>query len=180
MLQFLKRNQPFSHEPRIIDLEKPIKIVGLSIQTDTKNVYKHVPDLGKRFHELKKNKGIPNPIKPWGFAAVSKDFDKDNGTWKYIVGDMVTSFDGVPSEFETFEIPAIKYAVITVRPKNQYLWGFTISQTKKYLYKKWLPKSGYKPAGIIDDFEYHDEKSFREKDAEIDLYIAIKKERGKK
>ncbi len=174
MLSIFNRKKPTNQGPRIVDLDGPIKIVGLSIQTDSKNVYKQVPALGKEFHELKNEKGIPNPKKPWGFAAVSKDFDKDKGTWKYIIGDMVTSFDGVPSEFETYEIPAIKYAVITIRPKNKFLWGLTISQTKKYIYKKWMPEAGYRPAGIIDDFEYHDERSFREKGAEIDLYIAIK------
>lgn len=174
MFSFFKRNHSIDQGPRIVDLKKPIKIVGLSIQTDSKNVYKQVPELGQRFHEIKNKKGIPHPIKPWGFAAVSKNFDKHAGTWTYIIGDMVTGFDGVPLEFETFEIPAIKYAVFTIRPKNQYLWAYTISQTKKFVYKKWLPQSEYEPAGIIDDFEYHDERSFRQKGAEIDLYVAIK------
>jgi AraC family transcriptional regulator len=174
MFSFFKRKEQPDQGSRIVELKKTIKIVGLSIQTDSKNVYKQVPELGQRFHKLKNEKGIPHPIKPWGFAAVSKDFDKDAGTWNYIIGDMVSSFEGVPEDFETFEIPAIKYTVFTIRPKNQYLWGYTISQTKKFVYKKWLPQNGYEPAGIIDDFEYHDERSFQPKGAEIDLYVAIK------
>ncbi len=38
----------------------------------------------------------------------------------------------------------------------------------------WLPQSGYLPARIVDDFEWHDERSTRKKGAEIDLYVAIK------
>ena len=174
MFSFFKRNQQLDQGPRIVDLKKPIKIVGLSMQTDSKNVYTQIPELGEKFLELKNEKGIPHPIKPWGFAAVTREFDKKARTWTYIIGDMVSGFDGVSNEFETFEIPAIKYAVFTIRPKNQYLWAYTISQTKKFVYKKWMPQNGYEPAGIIDDFEWHDERSFREKGAEIDLYVAIK------
>ena len=37
-----------------------------------------------------------------------------------------------------------------------------------------MPKSGYEPAGVIDDFEYHDERGTRKRNPEIDLYVAIK------
>jgi AraC family transcriptional regulator len=74
-----------------------------------------------------------------------------------------------------FEIPAITYAVFPVRPKNKRGWGMAIANAKGYAYTTWLPKSGYEPAGVIDDFEYHDERSTRERSPEIDLYVAIKR-----
>ena len=174
MLSFLKKKfVPF--EPKIIHLKGPIKIVGLSIKTDSKNVFKQIPELGKQFNETKKEKGLPNRKTPWGFVSVCLDFNKEHGTWTNIIGDVVTSYKGKPSEFISFDIPAITYAVFSIRPKNRHFWSWTITQTKKYAYEKWLPNSPYERAGIIDDFEYHDARSFSVKNPEIELYIAIKK-----
>ncbi|MGB7539682.1 MAG: hypothetical protein WBM17_14165 [Anaerolineales bacterium] len=50
-----------------------------------------------------------------------------------------------------------------------------IANVKRYAYNIWLPQSGYEPSGVIDDFEYHDERGVRRSNPEIDLYIAIKK-----
>ena len=44
----------------------------------------------------------------------------------------------------------------------------------------WLPNSKYKPAKIIDDIEYHDERSLRKENPESDLYVAIKEKTGTK
>jgi len=73
----------FAHDitlvtPRIVDLEQPIQIVGMGIDTTIKNVYRDVPALGKRFEQYKLSHEIPNKKTPWGFAAVSKGFDKTN------------------------------------------------------------------------------------------------------
>jgi len=52
-------------------------------------------------------------------------------------------------------------------------WGYTIGKMKQYIYRKWLPSSEYTNTGIIDDFEYHDQRSIQKK-PEIALYIAIR------
>ena len=41
-------------ESQIVDLNEPIKIIGLSIDTNVKSVYRDVPKLGKQFNKLKK------------------------------------------------------------------------------------------------------------------------------
>ena len=64
-----------------------------------------------------------------------------------------------------FEIPAITYAVFPVRPRNRLAWGPAIANAKGYAYTAWMPGSGYEPAGLIDDFEYHDERSTRRESA---------------
>jgi predicted transcriptional regulator YdeE len=87
---------------------------------------------------------------------------------------VVTSLKDVPQGLRTFEIPAIKYAVFPIKPKNRFGWPFAIAEAKRYAYTIWLPKSGYQVAGVIDDFEYHDERSTRKKDPMADLYVAIK------
>ena len=108
------------------------------------------------------------------FAAISKDFDEDAQTFHYIIGDVVTSFEEIPVGLMAFEIPALKYAIFPIRPKNRFGWAVGIVSTKKHIYSEWLPNSEYEPAGIIDDFEYHDDRSVRKNNPEIDLYVAIK------
>jgi predicted transcriptional regulator YdeE len=159
--------------PRIVDLEQPIKIIGMSVDTDLTRIYRDVPSLGKQFQKHKHTHKIPNPKQPWSFAAVSKGFDKEKGTFSYIMGDVVTSLEEIPAGLMVFEIPAIKYAIFPVRPKNRFGWGIAIANTKRYAYTAWLPNSEYEPAGVIDDFEYHDERSVRKNNPEIDLYVAI-------
>ena len=164
-------------QPRIVDLEHPIKIVGMAMDTNMSRIYRDVPSLGKKFQEYKKHQKIPAKKEPWGFAAVGKGFNKATGAFSYTMGDVVTSLENVPAGLAAFEIPAIRYAVFPVRPKNRFGWGLAIANVKRYAYNVWLPKSGYVPAGAIDDFEYHDERGLRKHDPEIDLYVAIRKKR---
>jgi predicted transcriptional regulator YdeE len=163
------------YEPRIVQLEQPITIIGMSMDTTLKSIYRDVPALARQFEELKRAHPIPNKKEPWAFAAVSKDFDPAAGTQTYIMGDVVTSTEGMLDGLISFEIPALTYAIFPVRPKNRFGWGPAIANTKGYAYTVWMPKSAYQPAGVIDDFEYHDERSTPKRSPEIDLYVAIKK-----
>jgi len=169
----------FAHDirgtkPRIVDLPEPMLIVGLSMETSVSQVRRDVPALADQYRHFKLEHGVPNLRQPWAFVAVSRSFDPSTGSFWYMVGDVVTSFDAVPRELETFEIPAIKYAVFPVRPRNRFGWPVAIAGAKRYAFTEWLPDSGYEPAGVIDDFEYHDERSTRKRNAQIDLYVAIK------
>ncbi len=163
-----------SVEPCILNLEQPILIVGMSVATDLKNVFRDIPALGKRFAKYKQTHEIPNKKLPWGFAAVSRGLDKEKGAFSYFMGDQVTTLEQVPEGLAPFEIPISKYAVFPIRPRNQLGWPIAITSAKKYIYGTWLPNSIYEPAGTIDDFEYHDERSVRKPNPEIDLYVAIK------
>ena len=164
-------------EPKIIELDQPILILGMSTETDTKRVYRAVSLLGKRLERYKQENEIPNKVQPWAFAAVSKDFDEKTGTFTYIMGDVVTNVGRIPAGLTAFEIPAGTYAVFPVRPKNKFGWGLAIGNVKRYAYTVWLPDSGYELVGTIDDFEYHDDRSTRKTDPKIDLYVAIRQER---
>jgi predicted transcriptional regulator YdeE len=161
-------------EPRIVVLEHPLRIIGMAVDTDMKRIYRDVPALGGQFKKHKKTHEIPFKQEPWAFAAVSKGFDREKGTFSYIMGDVVIRVDAIPAGLTAFEIPAIRYAVFPVRPKNRFGWGIAIADAKRYVYNVWLPRSGYAPAGVIDDFEYHDERSVRKNNPEIDLYVAIR------
>ena len=165
-------------KPKIVHLKEPIQFIGLSIKTNNKTVSKDIPILGKKYKQITESTKIPNKKEPWAFVAASKDYDKVSGNFEYIMGDVVTNVDLVPDGLDSYTIPAMTYAVFTIKPKNKFLWGITISKTKQYIYNQWLPNSKYESAGTIDDFEYHDERSTREKHPEIHLYVAIK-EKGK-
>jgi predicted transcriptional regulator YdeE len=172
-------NDLAGYQPRIVDLERPIPIVGMSVDTTLKAIYRDVPALGRRFKELKQAHPIPNLKEPWAFAAVSCGYDKATGAMTYMMGDVVSTASAVPEGMVAFEIPAIKYAVFPVRPRNRFGWGLAIASAKGYAYTVWMPGSGFEPAGAIDDFEYHDELSTRKRDPEIDLYVAIRSKASK-
>jgi predicted transcriptional regulator YdeE len=161
-------------EPRIVDLQQPILLVGMSVDTDLRRIYRDVPAVGKRYRDYKRTHAIPNKKEPWAFAAVSKGYDQAKGTLSYTLGDVVTALPQTPEGLVSLEIPALKYAIFPVRPKNRFGWPLAIANTKRYAYTVWLPKSGYEPAGVIDDFEYHDERSTRKSNPEVDLYVAIR------
>ena len=165
-------------EPRIVRLDRPMRLVGMATDTSLRNVYHDVPELGKRFRQYTRTNPVPDKQEPWAFAAVSKGYDREKGTFRYFMGDVVTSTEHKPGELSEFEIPAILYAVFPVRPKNRFGWPMAIANTKRYAYDVWLPKSGYQPAGVIDDFELHDERSARPHDPEVDLYVAIRERQG--
>lgn len=162
------------YEPRILDLEQPILIVGLSVETNLRSIYRDVPALGKRYRDFKRRQPIPNRKEPWAFAAVTWGHNERTGTMSYMMGDVVTRLETMPMGIQAFTIPAIKYAVFPIRPRNRLGWPFAIADVKRYVYTVWMPGSAYEPAGVLDDFEYHDERSARSKDPEVDLYVAIK------
>ncbi len=164
-------------EPRIVDLEQPMLIVGMSTDTTLRNIYRDLPALGRRYHEYRRQHAIPHLKVPWAFAAVSKDYDQSTGALTYVMGDVVTEADPDPgmATVHAFAIPAITYAVFPVRPRFQFAWGLAIPDAKRYAYTVWMSGADYEPAGPIDDFEYHDQRSLRKRDPEIDLYVAIKK-----
>lgn len=163
-------------EPGIVTLKEPIKMIGVSTRTGMKTIFKDAANLGQRYKQVKDQNLIQNKRSPWGFVAISKDF-QGTESWTYLMGDVVNTLDQVPAGLESFEIPAITYAVFPVHPKSKFAWGITIGRTKKYIYTDWLPNSQYEAdPSILGDFEYHDERSLGKK-PEIDLYVAIKEKR---
>lgn len=151
-------------------------MIGVSLRTGMKSIYKDAPILGKKYKDIKDI--IPNKKNPWAFVVVSKNFSNDNQKWDYLMGDVVTNFDNKPNSLEGFEIPENTYAIFTIQPKFSFLWGIMIGKTKKYIFDEWLPNSKYEvDSTILSDFEYHNERSVG-KNPSIDLYIPIK-ERGK-
>jgi AraC family transcriptional regulator len=161
-------------EPRIIKLDAPIKMIGVSMRTGLKTIYKDAPVLGKEYQKITDQGLIKNKNTPWAFVAISKDFSSDNKSWEYLMGDVVTTLDDAPKGLIAFEIPAKTFAVFAIRPRFGFLWGPTIGLTKKFIFTEWLPNSGYEvDSTILGDFELHDERSVSKRPM-IELYVSIK------
>jgi len=173
-MNFFNRITKEELTPKILTLKEPIKAVGFSVKTSNKSISNDATEVGKKFSDFKKSNMIKNRKDPWAFVAVSKNYDENSGIWDYFIGDVVTDFNNISEDLTTIEIPAIKYAIFPIRPRFKFAWGIVLGQMKRYIYEKWLPGSKYEPAEIIDDFEYHDERSIRKKEPEIDLYIGVK------
>jgi predicted transcriptional regulator YdeE len=171
LLYFLLVGSFKKEEPRIVILSEPLKMVGVSIRTTQKTIFKDAVTLG---NEYKKVTGIIRNKKiPWQFVAISKDFIGDE-SWEYLMGDVVTNLDSIPTELQSFDIPPITYAVFTIKPKSKIAWGISIGRIKKYIYTEWIISSEYKlDNNLIGDFEFHDERS-EQKKPEIEIFVAIK------
>ena len=152
-------------------MSEPIKATGLCIKTGMRSIFSDVPKVLKKYMYYKDKYGVKNQKMPWEYVSLSKNF-KENQTWDYYTGHVVTAVENIQEEFVSFESPAGKYAVFPIRSKNKLLLGLTIGKTKKYIYNVWLPKSKYIFADC--EFEYNNEKMFKESPNYIDLYVAIK------
>ncbi len=161
-------------EPKILKLEKPIQIIGLKINTNDKDIYKDVERIATEFNKIKKNNPIPYLKQPWASINISKDYNVETKTFTYIMGDVVTKMDSIPVGLNYYEVPALSYAVFTIKPKSKIAWGITMGRMKRFIYTNWLPKSEYIPSDIIGDFELHDDRSLG-KHPEISLYVALRK-----
>jgi len=159
--------------PEIVTLPEPIKMAGVEMRTGAKSIFNDSQTLGKRYQQIKAQGLVRHKKQPWGFVAISKAFGSD-GSWDYLMGDVVTTFDDLPEGLVHYEIPARAYAKFRLQPRALIFWGVALGLLKRYIYTEWLPNSVYvaDPA-LIGDFEYHDARSIAEK-PEIDLYVAIK------
>ena len=161
-------------EPQIVTLKEPIRLLGLEIQTNDKDIYKDVGRVASSFNEIKKKSPLPHLKQPWASINISRDYDPESKTFTYMVGDQVEKIDSVPEGLSAFEIPVMTFAVFPVRPKSRFAWGITMGRMKRYIYTGWLPKSGYESPGVLDDFELHDDRSLG-RHPEIQLYVAVQR-----
>lgn len=162
-------------EPAIVELHEPVRAAGLSMQSSLRAIYRDAPELGRRFRELKQRQPLPNLRQPWAFVVLSRDFHPATQAFTCLMGDVIDSDQSVPEAWTVFEVPALTYAVFPVRPRHALGWPVAIAHAKDYAYRAWMPGSGFGPAGAVDDFEYHDERSTRRKDSQVDLYVAVRR-----
>ncbi len=176
ILYFLLIGSFKKDEPGIVSLKDPIKMIGVSIRTTQKTIFKDAVTLGNEYRKVKEQGIILNKKTPWQFVAISKDFIGDE-SWEYLMGDVVTDLDSIPAALTSFEIPPITYAVFTIKPKSRFAWAVSTGRIKKYIYTEWIKDSEYELDNkVIGDFELHDKRS-EQQNPEIDLYVAVKKKK---
>jgi len=100
---------------------------------------------------------------------------RENGSFRYVAGFEVEAGAPVPEGMATFDVPAATYVVVTQRgPLNDRERG--LGSVLSYVYRDWLPQSGYKRADT-PDLEWYDGR-FRgdAEDSEMDVYTPIVQE----
>lgn len=149
------------------------KVVGYKIET-TSNDGQNFKDIPKFWQEilsddcklLRKIKDIINPDISYGICSNMKE----DGSFSYIIGFQVSSFENAESSMHCETIPEAKYAVFTAKGEMPG----SIQSTVKYAYGEWFPKSSHEFANT-PDFELYDENRMKNpKAAECDIFIPIK------
>ncbi len=159
--------------PEIRTLPASIQMIGVSLRTNPKTIFRDSQELGRHYARVKAAGLIQNKRDPWAFVAISKSF-ADDGSWEYLMSDVVTDLDAIPAGLTGFEIPAHRYARFALQPRFIWMWGLALGLLKKYIYSEWLPGSVYETnSAVLGDFEYHDKRSLGGK-PQIDLYVAVK------
>jgi AraC family transcriptional regulator len=157
--------------PKIIYLPE-FKVVGLRKKVTLKTSGTIIPkQWGEFLPRMSEIKNRVNFDVSYGLCEYKDlaDFEEDT-PYSELVCVEVKNFDRIPDGMVKKVIPASRYAVFTHKgPTDRIL------ATYDYIYKTWLPKSGYELAPQ-DDFELYDRR-FRGVDnpeSEIDIYIPIK------
>lgn len=102
------------------------------------------------------------------YAAKEKDAHPDH--FHYTAALPVHDDSSIPEGMEKIVIERHEYAVFTHRGPVS-----NISETNDYIWKTWLPQSGYEPAHS-PDFELYDERfKADDADSEFDIYVPIKR-----
>lgn len=103
----------------------------------------------------------------WGKPAEERSHPDE---LQYICAAEVTSFEGMPEDVATFEVPAGEYAVFTHRgPITE------IGTTVGFAYREWLPNSGYVRRGICDVEVYGLRFCSDGPDSEMEYRIPVKR-----
>ena len=160
-------------EPKIIQIEKEIDCLGLSIRTTDKTVYQDLPRLYEKYMKLKDEGRVKNIKEPWEYISLSNNYS-DSESWDYYTGYVVTGNEANQDELICFSVPAGTYAIFEIRCKSKFFFGFKMGRMKRYIFTKWLPQSGYEFTGC--DYEYNNAEMHQKNTYDIDLYIGIKKQ----
>lgn len=152
-----------------------IKLVGIKMRTNNKiEMNPETNKIGKiiqKYHSNNFSSKIKNRTKPGTTYCIYTEYESDyNSDYTYFVGEEVSSFEEVDSEFSTLVIPAQKYAKFANGPGKmpeicidcwKKIWSMTeekLGGTRTYR----------------TDFEIYDERLNNPEGAVMDICISIK------
>jgi len=159
-------------QPKISEVKKQFICSGFMIHVNMKNVYRNINKVLNEYKAFCGKNQNPNMKRPWQYISLSTNYD-EKMEWDYFTGHVVSKYDNEPAGLMHFEIPKGDYAVFEIRVKHAFAFAFTMGRLKKYIYKNWLPDSGYVFSGY--EFEYNDENMKKINPYNVDLYVGIKK-----
>ena len=113
---------------------------------------------------------IANDMVSYGIETYTKEHHTQ-GKWFYMAGRQVEDLSNVPVQMSAKHIPPNKYAVFVYKGSITSRLG----EQFQYIYKEWLPKSGYELAGPFD-FEKYDKRFLGpdNEDSVFEIYIPVK------
>lgn len=158
-------------KPKIIKLSE-FKIAGLRKEVTLKTANERIQKLWQEF--LPRIKEINARENHWESYGVCEYCDLQNfgeeTPYHELVSVAVPSLENLPKGMVGKVIPASRYAVFTHKGPTKNL-----RMTYDYIYKTWLPNSGYE-LNPHDDFELYDHrfKGVDSPESEIDIYLPIK------
>lgn len=133
-------------------------VVGMKYRG--KNEKNEVPQLWDKFvPRMKEIKHVVGPA-----YGVMDNYDEKSGEFDYVAGLEVDSTADILEGMVSMDVPEQAYAVFTCTLP-------TLFEAFQYVYKKWLPQSGYKRAEG-PEFELYDE-NFNPEDETSKMYIYI-------
>ena len=155
-----------------------IKLIGITVRTNNDHIFENntttnkiAETIMKYFHGALAQK-IPNRKKPGITYCVYTDYESDyRSDYTYFIGEVVTSFDGLPEGFSNITIPAQHYAKFTNEPGP--MPDVCINMWKKI----WTmtPENFGGERRYLADFEIYDERAQDHQNVVLDIYIGIGK-----
>jgi AraC family transcriptional regulator len=113
---------------------------------------------------------MPNRIND-GISYGICQYDQSINGHFYLACTEVTTIDVIPRGMVSRIVPKHKYAVFTIRcRKTEIVENYIF--ILNYIFKEWLPNSGYELGSAFDKIEYYDDR-FKKENAQMDLYIPI-------
>lgn len=149
------------------------RVVGYELDTSKSNTT--IPEFWNTYLSNDWPSTIPNWIDParWIDLGICHNW-KEDGSFKYLLGMEVTSFDNAPSGSVCKTFPSATYAVFTTPQVPRDVFVSSIGKTWDYIFKVWLHQSEYEIAEG-PQFELYDERCQAHIDSQIDIYIPVKR-----
>lgn len=114
---------------------------------------------------------IQGKVRPGVLLGVCGDAQED-GSFRYVAGSEVEAGAPVPEGMIAWQVPAATYVVVTqhgLLADEEHGLHAAVG----YVYREWLPQSGYQTAAT-PDLEWYDERFHDDQeDSEIDVYTPI-------
>ena len=150
-----------------MDIQK-LNVIGISIRTTNKNQQsgQDIPALWNKFISERSAEKIPNKIND-SIYSVYTDYEKDHTKpYTTVLGCLVESLDLIPEEMVGITIEAASYEKFVA--KGNLNDGIVINEWIK-IWNSDLNRS------FTSDFEIYGEKAQNPENAEVDIFIAVKR-----